>query len=45
MAVLRRDQRMEWLDLTRPEDELLRPLPAGSFRVSRLRETQAALAF
>jgi putative SOS response-associated peptidase YedK len=35
MAVLRRDQRMEWLDLTRPEGELLRPLPAGSFRVSR----------
>ena len=33
MAVLRRDQRMAWLDLTHPEGELLRPLPAGSFRV------------
>lgn len=38
MAVLRRDQRMDWLDLTLPEDELLRPLPAGSFRVRRLRD-------
>lgn len=45
MAVLRRDQRMAWLDLTCPEGELLRPLPTGSFRVSRLREAQAALAF
>ena len=34
MAVLRRDQRMGWLDLTHPEGELLRPLPAGSFKVS-----------
>ncbi len=41
MAVLRRDQRMAWLDLTCPEDELLRPLPPGSYRVSRLREAQA----
>ncbi|MBY3060357.1 SOS response-associated peptidase [Rhizobium leguminosarum] len=41
MAVLRRDQRMEWLDLTRPECELLRPLPAGSFRVSRPREARS----
>lgn len=38
MAVLRRDQRMDWLDLTLPEDELLRPLSAGSFRVRRLRD-------
>lgn len=37
MAVLQRDQRMAWLDLTRPEEELLRPLHAGSFSVSRLR--------
>lgn len=49
MAVLRRDQRMAWLDLTSPEEELLRPLPAESFRVSRAREAltlaQASLAF
>ncbi len=33
MAVVRRDQRMAWLDLTRPEADLLRPLPPGSFHV------------
>ena len=36
MAVLRREERMAWLDMTCPEFELLRPLPAGSFIVSRL---------
>jgi putative SOS response-associated peptidase YedK len=35
MAVLRRAERMAWLDLTVPEAELLRPLRAGSFRVAR----------
>ncbi|TIO14307.1 MAG: SOS response-associated peptidase [Mesorhizobium sp.] len=47
MAVLRRDQRMAWLDRTCLEEELLRPLPAGTFVVSQARETsaQAALAF
>jgi putative SOS response-associated peptidase YedK len=49
MAVLRREQRMAWLDLTCPEDELLRPLPTGSYRVFRLREArtqaQPSLAF
>lgn len=47
MAVLRRDQRMAWLDRTCLEEELLRPLPAGTFVVSQVRETsaQAALAF
>lgn len=47
MAILRRDQRMDWLDLTVPENELLRPLPAGSFNVARLQEhnAQDALAF
>lgn len=34
MSVLRRDERMAWLDFTCPEGELLRPLPAGSFKVS-----------
>src|SRR3546814_2268849 len=45
MAVLLRDQRMAWLDLTIPENELLQPLPAGAFRLSLLREPteQAAL--
>ncbi|MER8808242.1 SOS response-associated peptidase [Mesorhizobium australicum] len=46
MAVLRRDQRMDWLDLTVAEDELLQPLPPGSFKVARVREyhDQGALA-
>jgi len=35
MAVLIRDQRMAWLDGLLPEDEILRPLPAGTFRVKR----------
>lgn len=33
MAVLRRDQRMAWLDRTCREDELLQPLPPGTFKV------------
>jgi len=47
MAVLQRDQRIAWLDMAVPEHELLQPLPAGAFKVSRLRErsAQAALAF
>lgn len=45
MAVLRRDQRMEWLDLAVPEQELLQPLPVGSFKVERLREPVAPPAF
>ncbi|HAO42295.1 SOS response-associated peptidase [Bradyrhizobium sp. INPA01-394B] len=35
MAVLRRNERMGWLDAMRPEADILCPLPAGSFRVSR----------
>lgn len=38
LAVLQRAQRMEWLDLSRPEGELLRPLPKGTFSVERLTE-------
>ena len=34
MAVLRRQQRMAWLDLSCPQDELLRPLPRRTFRVA-----------
>lgn len=47
MAVLRRDQRMAWLDMTCPATELLRPLPAGSFIVSRRDEApkQSTFAF
>lgn len=47
MAVLRRDQRMDWLDLTMPEEALLQPLPTASFKVVRLRDhhVQDALAF
>lgn len=47
MAVLRRSQRLAWLDGTRPERELLRPLPAGSFFVRddrRAEKPQAALS-
>jgi putative SOS response-associated peptidase YedK len=36
MAVLRRVQRMEWLELSRPESELLRPLPVRTFQVERV---------
>lgn len=35
MAVLTRDQRLAWLDGLVPEDEILRPLSAGTFRVTR----------
>ncbi|MBA5800619.1 SOS response-associated peptidase family protein [Rhizobium changzhiense] len=35
MAVLTRDQRMAWLDALVPEDEIPRPLPAGTFWVRR----------
>ena len=33
MVVVTRDQRMAWLDATFPEEQMLRPLPRGSFRV------------
>lgn len=33
MAVLKRDGRLDWLDANQPEQELLQPLPAGTFRV------------
>ncbi len=36
MAVLTRDQRMDWLDRLVPEEEILQPLPAGSFQVKPL---------
>ncbi|WP_188080128.1 SOS response-associated peptidase [Neorhizobium sp. P12A] len=39
MAVLTRDRRMYWLDGLAPEDEILRPLPAGTFRVKPLSNT------
>jgi putative SOS response-associated peptidase YedK len=35
VVVLPRDDWSAWLDLTRPEPELLRPLPAGSLKASR----------
>ena len=35
MAVLTRNQRMAWLAGLVPEEEILRPLPAGTFRVKR----------
>lgn len=39
MAVLARDQRMGWLDGLMPEDEILQPLPAGTFHVKPLSST------
>lgn len=46
MAVLRRRHRMDWLDLSRPEHELLQPLPMGAFRIERAdtRQAQTVLA-
>ena len=37
VVVLDRADWLAWLDLTRPEGELLRPLPAGSLSVERVR--------
>jgi putative SOS response-associated peptidase YedK len=37
MAILERDRWLAWLDLSRPEAELLRPLPAGSLDVEQVR--------
>ena len=37
MVVLERDDWSAWLDLTRPEGELLRPLPQGSLVVEQVR--------
>lgn len=37
MAVLRREQRLDWLDSLVAEDDLLRPLAVGSFRVREVR--------
>ncbi|RUV30715.1 SOS response-associated peptidase [Mesorhizobium sp. M5C.F.Ca.IN.020.32.2.1] len=46
MAVLRREDRMAWLDRTCREDELLRPLPPRTFKARLWDEPrQAELAF
>jgi putative SOS response-associated peptidase YedK len=37
VVVLDRDNWLAWLDLTRPEGELLRPLPAGSLVAEQVR--------
>jgi putative SOS response-associated peptidase YedK len=37
MVVLERDDWAAWLDLSKPEAELLRPLPAGTLRVEQVR--------
>jgi putative SOS response-associated peptidase YedK len=37
MVVLERPDWIAWLDLTRPEAELLRPLPPGSLKVEQVR--------
>ena len=37
MVVLERADWLAWLDLTRPEQELLRPGPAGSLTVEQVR--------
>ena len=43
MAVLRRQRRMDWLDFSRPDDELLRPLPRRTFHVERVFAAEAAV--
>lgn len=47
MAVIRREQRMAWLDRTQREEKLLRPLPVGTFKLTRTsaEPRQAELAF
>jgi putative SOS response-associated peptidase YedK len=37
MIILERADWLAWLDLTRPEAELLHPLPAGSLTVEQVR--------
>jgi putative SOS response-associated peptidase YedK len=37
MVILNRDNWTSWLDLTRPEAELLKPLPAGGLTVVQVR--------
>jgi putative SOS response-associated peptidase YedK len=37
MIVLERDDWAAWLDLTEPEAELLRAVPAGELRVEQIR--------
>jgi putative SOS response-associated peptidase YedK len=37
MVVLDRSDWLAWLDLTRPEAELLRPLPSESLKVEQVR--------
>ncbi|MBV8912818.1 MAG: SOS response-associated peptidase [Acetobacteraceae bacterium] len=37
MVVLEREDWLAWLELSRPEAELLRPLPAGSLQVAQVR--------
>jgi putative SOS response-associated peptidase YedK len=41
MAVLKRDQRLDWLDGTCADNEKLQPLPAGSFLVKQDRGAEA----
>jgi putative SOS response-associated peptidase YedK len=41
MALLRRRQRMDWLDFSRPEHELFQPLPIGAFQIERAITRQA----
>jgi putative SOS response-associated peptidase YedK len=37
VVILERADWLAWLDLTKPEPELLRPLPAGSLTVEQVR--------
>jgi putative SOS response-associated peptidase YedK len=37
MVVLERADWLAWLELSRPEAELLQPLPAGSLHVEQVR--------
>ena len=37
MVILNREDWSAWLDLSRPEAELLKPLPAGTLEVEQVR--------
>jgi putative SOS response-associated peptidase YedK len=38
MALIRRGRHMDWLDMSVPDEALLRPLPEGSFVAEELED-------
>ncbi len=43
VVVLRPSDWMAWIELNKPEEELLRPLPAGSLKIERVRKNRIDL--